>query len=70
MIGGLIMLLASTNAHIVQTNLGPLVIAAPHFVVLGASFFFGFATAVFLVLGNLLKRRNQKSPGKSIVIRR
>ncbi len=68
--GGLIVLVASSNAHIVETRLGPLVVTAPHFVVLGVTFFLGFATAVFAMVGQALKRRKRKSPSKSIVISR
>ncbi|HIJ63367.1 MAG TPA: hypothetical protein HPQ04_11810 [Rhodospirillaceae bacterium] len=70
LIGGLIVLVASSNSHIVETRLGPLWVSAPHFVVLGVTFFMGFATAVFTMMGQLLKRKKNKSPGKSIVINR
>ena len=69
-LGGLIVLLASSNAHIVETRLGPLVVAAPHFVGLGVAYFLGFATAVVVVLGNALKRRKERQPGRAIVVKR
>ena len=68
--GGLIVLLASSNAHMVETRLGPLTMLAPHFVVLGMTFFLGFASGLVSVLANVMKRRKQKLPGKSIVIKR
>lgn len=40
--GGLILLLASSNAHMVETRFGPLIMLAPHFVVLGITFFSWF----------------------------
>ena len=68
--GGLIVLLASSNAQIVETRIGPLVVAAPHFLVLGVAFFLGFATAVTTVVTFLLKQRKKKSSTRSIVISR
>ena len=68
--GGLIVLLASSNAHMVETRLGPLTMLAPHFVVLDMAFFLGFAIGIVSVLANVMKRRKQKLPGKSIVIKR
>jgi len=73
--GGLIVLLASSNSHMVETRLGPLVVVAPHFVVLGTTFFLGFAVAVLAVLSKALSRGDKKSAntasqGKSIVIRK
>lgn len=75
-IGGVIVLLASSNVHMVETRLGPLVVIAPHFVVLGTSFFLGFAVAVLAVLSKALRRGDKKPQnpnqpqGKSIVIRK
>ncbi|CAA7622562.1 magnetosome protein MamL [Magnetospirillum sp. SS-4] len=68
--GGLIVLLASSNAHMVETRLGPLAMIAPHFVVLGITFFLGFAIGIISVMVNVMKQRKQKAPGKSIVIKR
>ncbi|WP_234016309.1 magnetosome protein MamL [Magnetospirillum gryphiswaldense] len=68
--GGLILLLASSNAHMVETRFGPLIMLAPHFVVLGITFFLGFAIGIVLVFANVMKRRKHKLPGKNIVIKR
>ena len=68
--GGLIVLLASSNAHMVETRLGPLAMLAPHFVVLGITFFLGFAIGIISVMVSVMKRQKQKVPGKSIVIKR
>ncbi|RAU20037.1 hypothetical protein CU669_20505 [Paramagnetospirillum kuznetsovii] len=68
--GGAVVLLASSNAHMVETRLGPLAMIAPHFVVLAITFFLGFAIGIVSVLASVMKRRKQKTPGKSIVIKR
>ena len=73
--GALIVLLASSNSHMVETRLGPLVVIAPHFVVLGTTFFLGFGVAVIAVLSKALRGSDRKSvgtppQGKSIVIRK
>ncbi|CAA7622265.1 magnetosome protein MamL [Magnetospirillum sp. UT-4] len=70
LIGGLIVLLASSNAHVVETRLGPLVMASPHFVVLGVTFMLGVAIGIFSVLLSVINRRKQKTPGRAIVIKR
>ncbi len=71
LIGGLIVLLASSNSHVVETRLGPLVMLSPHFVVLGITFFLGFATGIVAVMANVLKWRKQKSSAsRSIVVKR
>lgn len=67
--GGLIVLLASSNAHMAETRLGPIAMKVPHFVVLGITFFLGFATGIVSVLMNALQRRQRKTPGKSMVIK-
>jgi uncharacterized integral membrane protein len=68
--GAIIVLLASSNAHMVETRLGPLTVVAPHFVALGISFFLGFAIAVVAVLGRALKRNDKKTQTRSLVIKR
>ena len=75
--GGVIVLLASSNSHMVETRLGPLVVVAPHFVVLGTTFFLGFAVAVLAVLkravtgGGKEKKTGGIGPqGRSIIIRK
>ncbi len=73
--GGLIVLLASSNSHMVETRMGPLVVVAPHFVVLGTTFFLGFGVAVIAVLSKAIRgntKKNNAAPpqGKSIVIRK
>ncbi|BAE49211.1 hypothetical protein amb0407 [Paramagnetospirillum magneticum AMB-1] len=64
------MLLASSNAHMVETRLSPLAMIAPHFVILGITFFLGFATGIVSVLMNVFRQRKLKAPGKSMVIKR
>ena len=73
--GAMIVLLASSNSQPVETRMGPLVVVAPHFVVLGTTFFLGFGVAVVAVLSKAIRSGGKKSgsthgPGKSIVIRK
>ena len=72
--GGLIVLLASSNSHMVETRMGPLVVVAPHFVVLGTTFFLGFGVAVVAVLAKSVRgsRKSNGLPatGRSITIRK
>ena len=74
-IGALIVLLASSNSQMVETRLGPLVVVAPHFVVLGTTFFLGFGIALVAVLSRAIRGSDKKATGvgpqgKTIVIRK
>ena len=73
--GGLLVALASSNSHMVETRMGPFAVVAPHFVVLGTTFFLGFGVAVVAVLSRALRSGRKKgvsnsSSNKSIVIRK
>ncbi|MBF0326863.1 MAG: hypothetical protein HQL38_13620 [Alphaproteobacteria bacterium] len=72
LVGAIFLYLASANAHMVGTRLGPVEILAPHFVTLGVSYFLGFLTATAALMVPLLKRR-KKTPrlvkGKTMVVK-
>ena len=70
LIGAIIILLASSNAHLVEMWIGPFRIVAPMFVTMGVAYFIGFGTAVLAVLVKTIGKKNRKpQPGRGIALR-
>jgi hypothetical protein len=72
LIGAIIILLASSNAHLVEVWVGPFRMVAPMFVTMGVAYFIGFGTAVLAVLVKAIgknAKNHKKQQGRGIALR-